>query len=138
MFDVVDAIARAVARDLGVQVGAADYARFDEALRKNEPVRLFGQPLPLERYLLFGQRVADNAVTALRRRVQNGTDIDPIVLDGGSAFFFADAVARTYPRHALTSRPEAFHASCRGFQIAGLQQGQAELRRIASTRVGTR
>jgi plasmid segregation protein ParM len=132
MFDVVDAMARAIGRDLGVQLGAFDYARIDEALRKKQPVRFFGKPLALESYLPLGQRIADEAVTALRRLVQDGTDIDHIVLAGGSAFFFADAVARAYPKHTLTPVPEAFYANCRGFQIAGLNQAQHGLRPGAS------
>ena len=85
LFDVVDAIGRAIARDLGVQLGAADYARIDEALRRKESVRVAGTSIALEPYLPLGQRVADEAVTALRRLVQDGTDIDHIVLAGGGA-----------------------------------------------------
>jgi plasmid segregation protein ParM len=138
MFDVVDAIARAIARDLGVQLGAFDYARIDEALRTKQPVRFFGKPLDLSPYLPLGQRVADEAVTALRRLVQDGTDIDHILLAGGSAFFFGEALARAYPRHALTPVPDPFYANCRGFQIAGLQVRQQELRRAASAMTGNR
>jgi plasmid segregation protein ParM len=137
MFDVVDAMARAIARDLGVQMSPFDYARIDEALRKKEPTRFFGKPFPLEPYLPLGQRIADEAVTALRRLVQGGTDVDHILLAGGSAFFFADALARAYPRHALTTLPGSFFANCRGFQIAGLQQAQVDLRGKAPAGVGT-
>ena len=138
MFDVVDAIAGAIARDLGVQLGAFDYARIDEALRTKQPVRFFGKPLDLSPYLPLGQRVADEAVTALRRLVQDGTDIDHILLAGGSAFFFGEALARAYPKHVLTPVPDAFYANCRGFQIAGLQVRQQELRRAASAMTGNR
>lgn len=133
MFDVVDAIAGAIARDLGEQLGAADYARIDDALRKKEPVRFFGQPHSLEPYLPLAQRIADETVSALRRLVQAGTDIDHIVLAGGAAFFFEDALARAYPKHALTTLPDAFYANCRGFQIAGLQHGPQEPRRAGSS-----
>ena len=129
LFDVVDAIGRAIARDLGVQLGAADYVRIDEAMRRQEPVRVAGMPIALDRYLPLGQRVADEALTALRRLVQEGTDIDHIVLAGGGASFFADAIARAYPSHTLTAVPDAFHANCRGFQIAGLHQAMHESRR---------
>ncbi len=137
MYDVVDALARAISRDLGVQLGAFDYARIDEALRKKEPVRFFGKPLALEPYLPLGQRIADEAVTAMRRLVQDGTDVDHILLAGGGALYFADAVARAYPRHALTTLSDSFYANCRGFQIAGLQQGQVDPRRGARASAGT-
>lgn len=129
MFDVVDAIARAIGRELGAQLSAFDYARIDEALRKGEPARFFGRPLDLKPYLALGQRVADESVTAMRRLVQEGTDVDNIVLAGGGAFFFRDAIARAYPKHSLTELPEAFFANCRGFHIAGLQQAGGERRR---------
>jgi plasmid segregation protein ParM len=134
MFDVVDAIGRAASRDLGTQLGAFDYSRIDEALRKKEPVRIFGNPLSLEPYLPLAQRVADEAVTAMKRLVQDGTDIDAIVLAGGGAFFFADAIARAYPRHEMITLPDAFFANCRGFQLAGLYQVEQERRRLASAR----
>ena len=91
---------------------------------------------PLEPYLPLGERVADEAVTALRRLVQEGTDIDHIVLAGGGAPFFARAVARAYPSHPLTAVPDAFHANCRGFQIAGLHQAMHEARRPHGWRCG--
>ena len=134
MFDVVDAIGRAASRDLGTQLGAFDYSRIDEALRKKEPVRIFGNPLSLEPYLPLAQRVADEAVTAMKRLVQDGTDIDVIVLAGGGALFFADAIARAYPRHEMITLPDAFFANCRGFQLAGLYQVEQERRRLASAR----
>ena len=136
LFDVVDAIGRAIARDLGVQLGATDYARIDDALRNQEAVCVSGRSIALEPYLLLGQRVADEAVTALRRLVQDGTDIDHIVLAGGGTFFFADAIVRAYPSHPLTPVPDSFYANCRGFQIAGLHQALHEMRHEASS--GTR
>jgi plasmid segregation protein ParM len=136
MCEVVETIGRAISRDIGAQLSAFDYARIDEALRSREPVRFFGKPLSLEPYLPLGQHVADEAVTAMRRLVQEGTDIDNIVLAGGSAFFFADAIARGYPKHAVTRLPEAFYANCRGFQIAGLQHAQGSHRRGVQPPVG--
>ncbi len=133
MFDIVDAIARVIGHDLGAQLGPFDYARIDEALRKSGPARFFGRPLDLKPYLGLGQRVADESVTAMRRLVQEGTDIDNIVLAGGGAFFFRDAIARAYPKHLLTELPEAFFANCRGFHIAGLQQEASERRREATS-----
>lgn len=129
LFDVVDAIGHALARDFGVQLGAADYARIDDALRRKTPVSIAGMSVALDPYLPLGQRVADEAVTALRRLVQDGTDIDHIVLAGGGAAFFADAVARAYPNHPLTPAPDPFYANCRGFQIAGLHQTLHDVRR---------
>lgn len=134
MFDVVDAVGRAASRDLGTQLGAFDYARIDEALRKKESVRIFGNPVSLEPYLPLGQRIADEAVTAMKRLVQDGTDIDAIVLAGGGAFFFADAIARAYPKHSAITLPDAFYANCRGFQLAGLHLVEQERRRGLAAR----
>jgi plasmid segregation protein ParM len=131
LFDVVDAMGHAIARDFGVQLCAADHARIDEALRRKASVPIAGMSIALDPYLPLGQRVADEAVTALRRLVQDGTDIDHIVLAGGGAAFFADAVARAYPNHPLTPAPDAFYANCRGFQIAGLHHALHDARRGA-------
>jgi plasmid segregation protein ParM len=135
LFDVVDAVGRALSRDLGAQLSSFDYARIDEALRKREPVRVCGNPFPLEPYLALGQRIADEAVTVMKRVVQDGTDIDAIVLAGGGAFFFSDAIGRAYPRHTVIKLPEAFHANCRGFQLAALHQLDTERRRVRTAPV---
>lgn len=137
MFDVVDTMGRAASRDLGTQLGAFDYARIDEALRKKEPMRIFGNPLPLDPYFALGQRIADEAVTAMKRLVQDGTDIDAVVLAGGGAFFFGDAIARAYPKHSVITLPDAFYANCRGFQLAGLAHVEKERRRVLMARAST-
>jgi len=137
LFDVVDVMGRAIARDLGVQLGAADHARIDEALRRGEPLRVAGKAVAVEPYLPLGRQVADEAVTALRRLVQDGTDVDHIVLAGGGAYFFAEALARAYPHHALMQAPDAFYANCRGFQIAGLHHAMHALPRGVSSPLGT-
>jgi plasmid segregation protein ParM len=134
LFDVIDVIARAIARDLGVQLGLADYVRIDEALGTNGADRR--HPLSLEPYLGLGQRIADEAVTAMKRVVQDGTDIDAIVLAGGGAFFFGDAIGRAYPKHTVITLPEAFFANCRGFQLAALYQFDRERRRVPTARAG--
>jgi plasmid segregation protein ParM len=136
MYDVVDAMGRALSRDLGTQLGALDHARIAEALRRKQPVRIFGNPLPLEPYLALGQRIADEAVTAMKRLVQDGTDIDAIVLAGGGAFFFGDAIGRAYPKHSVITLEDPFHANCRGFQLAALHQLDRERRRVATARAG--
>jgi hypothetical protein len=46
-------------------------------------------------------------------------------------------MARAYPTHALTAVPDAFHANCRGFQIAGLHQAMHEARRRMAGAAGT-
>jgi plasmid segregation protein ParM len=134
MFDVVDAVGRAASRDLGTQLGTYDYARIDEALRKKEPARICGKPLPLEPYLALGQRIADETVTAMRRFVQDGADIDAIVLAGGGAYFFGDSIARAYPNHSVITLPDAFYANCLGFQLAGLYHVERERRRASPAR----
>jgi PRTRC genetic system protein D len=132
MFDVVDAIAQVISRDINAQLTAFDHGRIDEALRNKTAVNFFGKPLALDRYLPLGQRVADEIVTAMRRVIQQGTDIDNIVVAGGAGFFFRDAIARAYPKHSITELPDAFFANCRGFQISGLQHAYNEQRRAGA------
>ncbi len=72
----------------------------------------------------------------MKRLVQDGTDIDAIVLAGGGAFFFGDAIGRAYPRHTVITLPDAFYANCRGFQLAALYQIDRERSRPATARAG--
>ena len=90
-------------------------------------MRFFGKPSRSSPYLPLGQRVADEAVTALRRLVQEGTDIDHIVLAGGGAFFFADARGSGLPDT---------YAHCRSGRVPRELQGVPD-RGVAGTAAGT-
>jgi hypothetical protein len=84
----------------------------------------------------YGRKVAAlvGEVTAMKRLVQDGTDIDAVVLAGGGAFFFGEAIGRAYPKHSVITLKDAFFANCRGFQLAGLAHVEKERRRALVAR----
>jgi plasmid segregation protein ParM len=61
-------------------------------------------------------------VSYLRRYVEDGSDIDNIILAGGSAFFYRDAIRVAFPRHVIHELPDALYANVRGFQQYGMQK----------------
>jgi plasmid segregation protein ParM len=71
-------------------------------------------------------------VSYLRRYVEDGSDIDAIILSGGSAFFFRDAICSAFPHHDVHELPAALYANVRGFQQFGMQKLSQPWRRSAA------
>jgi plasmid segregation protein ParM len=130
MFDVVEAIAGSLADQLGTRLGAYDFERIDEALRKRAPPKFFGKAISLDDYLIAGEKVAREAVGAMKQLVQDGSDIDHILLAGGGAFFFRREIQRAYPKHQIQETAQPLYANVLGFQIAGQELVGAERRRF--------
>lgn len=128
MFDVLEAIAEQLERDLHVPFH--DYDKLDRALRSGSPPTIMGRPMDLAPYLPAAATVAQDAVQELRRRVDSATDIDNIILGGGGAFFFRRFIQDAFPRHHLHELPEPMYANVKGFQLYGMEL-EASRRRAA-------
>jgi len=58
--------------------------------------------------------------------VQDGNDIDQIILGGGGAFFFKHVIQQAFPRHKLTELKDALYANVIGFQLAGMESMRSD------------
>ena len=121
MFAVVQAIADSVGAELGSRLSMFDLDRIDTALRTKAPAKFFGQPVELEPFVDAGKRVVHEAITEMRRVVQDGSDIDNFVLAGGAAFFYRSELQKAFPKHRILQVDEPLFANVRGFQIAGME-----------------
>jgi plasmid segregation protein ParM len=124
-----------VTRELAAEIGRAlqteytDYERLDAALRLGRAPLVFGKPYDLEPHLPAVRKIAEEAVMHMRRYVQDGSDLDNIILSGGSAFFFRDAVQAAFPRHKIQHLDGGLYANVRGYQLYGMaKMHQAERR----------
>jgi plasmid segregation protein ParM len=52
--------------------------------------------------------------------VQDGSDIDNVILSGGAAFFFREAIRSAFPHHDLQESDDGLYANVRGFARFGV------------------
>ena len=78
-----------------------DYERLDLALRTRTNPVVSGKEYDLAPHLPAARKIAREAVTELRRYVQDASDIDNIIVSGGAAFFFKDAIRSAFPHHEI-------------------------------------
>jgi plasmid segregation protein ParM len=63
----------------------------------------------------------------MRRYVQDASDIDNIIVSGGAAFFFKEAIRAAFPHHQIQEGRDGLYANVRGFARYGLWKwAQAE------------
>ncbi|HTR24391.1 MAG TPA: PRTRC system protein D [Terriglobales bacterium] len=135
MYDVLHVLATEIGQALHTEY--TDYEKLDVALRTGTQPLIFGQPYDLEPHLKAARKIPEEAVSYLRRYVEDGSDIDAIILSGGSAFFFRDAICAAFPHHDVHELPEALYANVRGFQQFGMQKLSQAWRRSAASPAAT-
>jgi plasmid segregation protein ParM len=129
MVDVLEAIARSVGDQIKSQLTGHDLDNIDNALRTQRPPKFFGKPFDLGPHLGMGEKVVREAVTAMRKDLQEGSDLDNIILAGGGAFFFRKEIASAYPNHTILLPDNPLLANVAGFLVAGYEKMNAENRR---------
>jgi plasmid segregation protein ParM len=127
MYQVTQVIGRWISQRLGTQFN--DYERIETGLRFGKSPIVFGEEFSVEEIMPKAKKIAQDAVTAMRQKIQDGSDIDNIILAGGSAFFYKPALADAFPRHKIHEMHESVYANVRGFQIAGMELIAAQRRR---------
>ena len=118
MYDVLQVLAEEVGRQFKEQFH--DYERLDLALRTGTRPQVFGRQYDLAPHLPMARKIARDAVTELRRYVQDTSDIDNIIVAGGAAFFFMDAIRGAFPHHEILEGRDGLYANVRGFVRYGL------------------
>jgi len=125
MYDVLQVLAAEIGRRRNIQF--YDYERLDLALRTRTNPLVCGKEYDLAPHLPVAKKISHDAVTVLRRYVQDGSDIDNIILSGGAAFFFKEALRSAFPQHEIHDRRDGLYANVRGFALYGqtkLAQGE--------------
>lgn len=123
LFGSVGKIIRAVAEKhrQGLSESFGVLTRIDDSLRTGIPATIDGAPVDFKKlYAAEIKTVVDESMTALRRDVQGFTDIDHILLTGGGAHFFQQALSELAGREVLVDEDPVF-SNVRGFQYAGEQ-----------------
>jgi plasmid segregation protein ParM len=131
MVDVLEAIARSVGDQLKCQLTGHDLDNIDKALRTGGQPKFFGKSFDLSAHIGMGVKVVREAVTALRKDLQGGSDIDNMILAGGGSFFFKSEIESAYPNHNILVPENPLLANVQGFLLAGLELLASERRRTS-------
>jgi len=118
IYDVLRVLASEISREIGLRY--CDYERLDIALRSDAHLQVCGKDFDLAPHLPVARKIAQDAVTDMRRYVQDATDIDNIIVTGGAAYFFRDSIRSAFPHHEVQEGRDGLHANVRGFARYGL------------------
>lgn len=119
------AVLRAIADDIikstpGIDATPMDLVRaIDRSLASGQPLRLYGQSFDLTPHLAAGAAIFEEAARALKNAVRSSAELDVIILTGGGAALYADAIKDKFPLHQVVTLAEPATANVRGFQLIG-------------------
>jgi plasmid segregation protein ParM len=113
---------QAVAEEISAEIGApySDIDAIDRALRTNKKLMIFQKPYDLSRARPIVHSIAQQAVGSMLRWVGDSYSFQNIILVGGGAYLFKQAVKEAFPKHRILEVSDPLHANVRGFQIAGM------------------
>ena len=117
-------VLRAIAEDMikthGFDATPAELVRrIDYSLMTGEPFQLFGHDFDLKTHMSAGNDVIQEAVQAIKNSVGSGSDIDVIILAGGGASLYAQAMKDKFPKHKVVTLDNPALANVRGFHMIG-------------------
>lgn len=130
MYDVLREIADRIGNSTGSRYFA--YSKLDAALRRDERPVINGRTVNIDSAIAAARQIAVEGVTEMKRALQGTSDIDNIVLVGGSAFFFKPALESLIGNRSIIAVREAEFANLRGFQIAGVDWAARRARERAA------
>lgn len=129
MYDVIDAIAKAIGTARDCRLTLFDYERIDTALRSGRSLKVDGEDIKLSEFIPAGESVVREAIAAMRQMVGSASDIDNILLVGGPSFFFKKHIEEAFPKREILQADNSLYANVTGFQIAGMEMMAADERR---------
>ncbi|WP_026608625.1 PRTRC system protein D [Methylocaldum szegediense] len=110
-------LAQAIADE--VQEPFNDVARLDDALRNGHRLELYGRPFNFGHLLPRVRPVMDQVCQRLLDTVGAMSDIGTVVLVGGGAPLYQDAIRKICKRNPLVLVKDPMHANVKGFYLAG-------------------
>lgn len=100
----------------------------DDYFRMAKPFIVYGEEYDVSEYLATTRPVINEAVAQMVNSVGDGADIQNIVLTGGGAQVYYDAVKERFPRHKIAIRNRPVFSNVRGYQLYGEQKMLNQLR----------
>lgn len=129
---VLRAIADEIIKKNGFDATPAEVVRaIDRGLVSGHGLEMYGNAIDLTKYMGAGNDVIEEAAQAVKNNVGSGSDIDVIVLAGGGASFYLEAVASKFPRHKVVTLQDPALANVRGFHAMGEKVAYSRMRATA-------
>jgi plasmid segregation protein ParM len=117
MSDILKTIAQEISSDIGRPY--SDLPAIDTALRSGKQLMIYQKPYDLTPILPTARAVARRAVSSMMEWVTEDYSIQNVILVGGGAFMFKDAVRAAFPNHRIHVVKDPMFANVKGFQLAG-------------------
>jgi plasmid segregation protein ParM len=133
MYAATMLLAKAISQKLDTQFH--DYERLEDAMKNQNTLQVFGNPFDLTPFMPMAKKIAVDAVTVMMQKVQDGGDIDQIIVVGGSAFFYKDEIKKRFPHHNIEVMADSVFTNVKGFQLVGSEIVAAEARRANQSAV---
>ncbi len=91
----------------------------DQALTRGEPLVMCGNLVNLDDYLDAGNAIIEEAAQAVSNSVGGGIEIDLVIMTGGGAGMYTNAITAKFADHRVVTLDEAAFANVRGFHFLG-------------------
>lgn len=117
MSDILKTIAQEISNDIGRPY--SDFPAIDLALRTGKPLMIYQKQYDIAPILPTARSVASRAVSSMLEWVNEEYSIQNIIMVGGGAFMFKDAVKAAFPNHKIQVVKDPLFANVKGFQITG-------------------
>ena len=95
-----------------------DIRRIDEALRNKSPLTFYSKPIDLTKFLKEADGLIAEVIKGIKNSVQTTADVSEIILTGGGATFYQDAIAKNF-KNKLVLLEDACFTNVKGFLISG-------------------
>lgn len=113
----LNAMATAIEQKLGNDIGGIH--RLDAALLNDRPLRAHGEEVELTKYRPVMEHATKEAIGKMVNTIGTLADIDNVLIVGGGAKVFADAIREKFPKQNVVECEESVYANVRGFQVMG-------------------
>jgi len=97
----------------------------DVALTSGEQFKLCGKPVNLEKPQKVGEDIIEEGAQSVKNAVRSAGDIDVIIVTGGGAPFFKDAIQKKFRSHEVRLLTDSSLGNVRGFHVVGENLGRS-------------
>lgn len=117
---IIEAIADSLGKELGTNISSMQsMMRISESLRTGEAPIIRGKQRALDNHIPNARHIADEAMTAMAKKIGEANDIDNIIVCGGGGRYFYELIKTKYPDHNVVISNDPMFANVRGYHIAG-------------------
>jgi plasmid segregation protein ParM len=114
--EIYNKIAKALSASEGETY--TDIRRIDDALRNKTPLTFYSKPIDLTKFVGETDGLVAEVIKNIKNSVQTTNDVAEIILTGGGAAFYKDAIARSF-KNKLVLLEDSCFTNVKGFLISG-------------------